>query len=190
MNTTLKTLAATALAGLVALGAAGCSQPTAAAPAPSPTATADAKTAPKAADETIKGFFAAVTSDQVAAAFPDKADKHTFDAALKFVEAKPAVAALSGTVTDLVVLKKDAGAPVALAVDESKIAVDGDKAVVPASAVTVTAGGKKVDNSDALAAHFHDLAFRDGNWVLTFPTAPATVAPSASAAASPSATGK
>lgn len=178
MNSITKGFGVLALTAAIALGASGCSQ-NAPAAAPSPTVDSTQLTGAKAA-EAIKGFVAAGTSDEVAAAVADKATAETFAPAVKFLDKDAATETVQNTVSEFVLVKMaDPKAAVAVEVDESKVVVDGQKATVPVSAVTVTAGGSKVANSDALADSVNDLVFRDGAWAITFP---------ASASASPSAT--
>lgn len=177
MNTS-KSLGVLALTAAVAFGAAGCSQNTPAA-APSPTVDSTQLTGAKAA-EAIKAFVAAGTSDTVAAAVAKKATAETFAPAVKFLDKDAASATVQDVVSDLVLVKMAAPkAAVSVDVDESKVVVDGQTATVPVQAVTVKSAGKKVANSDVLAAEINDLVFRDGAWVITFPAAPAA-SPSAS----------
>ena len=164
MNRTIKTAAIIAAAAGIVLGASGCSQST---PASSSSSSSSADpsqlTGAKAAD-TIRAFVASSTSDQVAADVSTKAT-------------------VQNTVSDFVLVKMaDPKAPVAVTVDDAKATVDGLTATVPVSAITVTSGGKKVANSDALAAEVSHLAYRDGAWVITFPTdgASRSAAPSTS----------
>lgn len=171
-----------ALAASVALGASACSQNT---PQAEPTATVDPAelTGAKAA-AAIEGFVTAGTSDEVAAAVADKPTSETFVPALKFLDKSSKTATVQRTVTDFVLVKMAAPkAAVAVDVDESKVVVEGHTATVPVEAVTVTSGGKKVANSDALAESVNDLVFRDGAWVITFPES-AEATPSASASVS------
>jgi hypothetical protein len=171
-----------ALTAAIAFGASGCSQNTPAA-APSPTVDSTQLTGAKAA-EAIKGFVAAGTSDEVATAVAKKATAETFAPAVKFLDKDSKSETVQNTVSDFVLVKMaDPKAAVSVDVDESKVVVDGQKATVPVEAVTVKAGGKKVANSDVLAAEVNDLVFRDGAWVITFP-APASASPSATPSAS------
>jgi len=179
MNSITKGFGVLALTAAIALGASGCSQNTPAA-APSPTVDSTQLTGAKAADA-IKGFVAAGTSDQVAAAVADKATAETFAPAVKFLDKDVKSESVQNTVSDFVLVKMaDPKAAVSVDVDESKVVVDGQAATVPVDAVTVKAGGKKVANSDALAAEVNHLVFRDGAWAITF-AAPASASPSASA---------
>lgn len=176
MKNITKSFGVLALTAAIALGASGCSQ-NAPAAAPSPTVDATEMTGAKAA-EAIKGFVAAGTSDEVAAAVADKATAETFAPAVKFLDRDAASETVQNTVSDFVLVKMaDPKAAVSVVVDESKVVVDGQKATVPVEAVTVTAGGTKVANSDVLAESVNDLVFRDGAWVITFP-APVSVSPS------------
>lgn len=175
-----KNLGALALTALVALGAAGCSQNT---PAAAPSATADSAELTSAkAVEAITGFVAAGTSEKVAADVAATATAETFAPAVKFLDKDASSEDVQNTVSDFVLVKMaDPAAEVTVEVDESKVVVDGQTASVPVEAVTVKAGGTKVENSDALAEEINSLVFRDGAWVITFP---------ASASASPSASSK
>ena len=183
MNSITKGFGAITLTAAIALGASGCSQNTPAA-APSPTVDSTQLTGAKAA-EAIKGFVAAGTSDEVAAAVADKATAETFASAVNFLDKDTATDTVQNTVSDFVLVKMaDPKAAVSVDVDESKVVVDGQKASVPVEAVTVKAGGTKVANSDALAESVNDLVFRDGAWVITFPASPSatpSTAPSDSA---------
>ncbi|MET4143740.1 hypothetical protein [Arthrobacter sp. UYCo732] len=183
MKSITKGFGVLALTAAVAFGAAGCAQNTPAA-APSPTVDAKELTGGKAA-EAIKGFVVASTSDEVAAAVADKATAETFAPAVKFLDKDAASETVQNTVSDFVLVKMaDPKAAVSVDVDDSKVVVDGQKASVPIEAVSVTVGGAKVANSDALADSVNDLVFRDGAWVITFPassSASPTAAPSESA---------
>lgn len=182
MKSIIKGVAVLGVTAAVALGAAGC---TSGSPNAAPTQTVDPAllTSGKAA-EAIKGFVAAGTSDEVAAAVAQKATAETFAPAVKFLDKDAESVTVQNTVSEFVVVKMaDPKAAVSVDVDESKVVVDGQSATVPVSAVSVMAGGKKVANSDALADSVNDLVFRDGAWVITFP-APAPVSPSASPSAS------
>ncbi|GAA4035686.1 hypothetical protein GCM10023063_20360 [Arthrobacter methylotrophus] len=182
MNSMTKGFGVLVLTAAVALGASGCSQ-NAPAAAPSPTVDSSQLTGAKAA-EAIKGFVAAGTSDAVAKAVAGKPTADTFSPAVKFIDKDANMATVQNTVSDFVLVKMaDPKAPVSVTVDDSKVVVDGQKAMVPAAAVTVTAGGKKVSNCDVLAAEVNHLVFRDGAWVITFP-APASASPSATPSAS------
>lgn len=180
MNSFTKGFGLIALTAAVALGATGCSQNT---PAAAPTATVDsAELTPAKAAEAIKGFVAAGTSDEVAAAVSKGATAETFAPAVKFIDEGASSAEVQEAVSGFVLVKMaDPKAAVSLEVDESKIVVDDQAVTVPVGAVTVKAGGKKVANSDALADSVNDLVFRDGAWVITFP---ASATPSASPSAS------
>ncbi|ACL42116.1 hypothetical protein Achl_4165 (plasmid) [Pseudarthrobacter chlorophenolicus A6] len=177
MNSITKGFGVLVLTAAVAFGASGCSQKTPDA-APSPTVDAKELTGGKAA-EAIKGFVAAGTSDEVAAAVASQATADTFAPAVKFLDKDAASETVQNTVSEFVLVKMaDPKAAVSVDVDESRVVVDGQKATVPVEAVTVSAGGKKVANSDALADSVNDLVFRDGAWVITFPAA-ASASPSA-----------
>lgn len=147
---------------------------------------ADAKlqTAEHAVDA-IEGFFNAATSDEIAAAFPDKADEKTFSAAVQFTDPDADAKSVAVAMADLALVKVfDAQAELSIKVDESKVVIKDGKATVPVEAVSVLSGDKAVANSAALADGVNDLVFRDGAWLITFPEAPeASASPSASAEA-------
>ena len=186
---TVRSISAAALIAGVLLGASACSSP---APTDQPSATAaaeDAKKTPAEAAAAMKSFFSAATSDEIGAAFPDKATEDTFAPVLAKADTS-SPAPLKKAVGDLALLKvSDPKAALAVAVDESQVKIDGQTATVPVSAVSVTSGGTKVANSDALAADFNNLVFRNGSWVIAFPAAAsATASATASASAVPSPT--
>ncbi len=186
-----RSLGGAALIASVLLGSTACgSSPSAApAPSPSPSATVAPEKATNAAvGSAITDFFATATSAQIGAAFPGKATDATFAPVLAKIDTAAPAAPLKKAVTDLALLKvSDPKAALAVKVDESKVAIDGVSASVPASAISVTSGGKKVANSDVLAAEIDHLVYRDGGWLVTFPEAPsATPSASASASATPS----
>lgn len=188
MNTKIfRSLGGAALIASILLGSSACSSNQSAAPAPSPSATATvaAEHATNAAVAgAIKDFFATATSDEIGAAFPDKASEATFKPVLDKIDIEAPAVPLKKAVTDLALLKvSDPKAALAVTVDDSAVSIDGTKASVPASAVSVTSGGAKVANSDALAAEINQLVYRDGAWLITFPQAPAA-SPSASDSAS------
>lgn len=182
-----RSLGGAALIASILLGSSACSSSQSAAPAPSPTATAtvSAEHATNAAVAgAIKDFFATATSDEIGAAFPDKATDATFKPVLDKIDIDAPAVPLKKAVTDLALLKvADPKAALAVTVDDSAVTIDGTKASVPTSAVSVTSGGAKVANSDALAAEISQLVYRDGSWLITFPQAPAA-SPSASDSAS------
>lgn len=156
----------------------------------------EAATAQEAADEklqtaehavnAIEGFFNASTSDEIAAAFPDKADEKTFSAAVQFTDPEAEAKSVAVAMADLALVKVfDAKADLSIKVDESKVVIKDRKATVPVEAITVLSGDKAVANSADLADGVNDLVFRDGAWLITFPEAvEASAAPSASAEAS------
>lgn len=168
------------IAGLL-LSGTGCGSNTAPAAEPSPAATvAPEKNNAAAVGGAIKGFFAAATSEQIGAAFPDKVTEETFTPVLAKVDVSAPAAPLKKAITDLALLKvSDPAAALAVSVDESKVVIDGLNASVPASAISVTSGGNKVANSDALSAGLSNVVYRDGAWLVTFPEAPAAASPSA-----------
>lgn len=184
-----RSLGGAALIASVLLGSAACSPAPSAAPsaAPSP-AVAPEKATNTAVAGAIKDFFAAATSKQIGAAFPDKVTDATFAPVLARMDTAAPAAPLKKAVTDLALLKvSDPKAALAVTVDESKVVIDGVAASVPASAISVTSGGAKVANSAVLAAEINHLVHRDGSWLVTFPDAPsATPSASASASATPS----
>jgi hypothetical protein len=180
-----RSLGGAALIASVLLGSTACGSSPSAAPAPSPSATvAPEKATNTAVGDAISGFFATATSKEIGAAFPNKATDTTFAPVLAKVDTAAPGVPLKKAVTDLALLKvSDPKAALAVKVDESKVAIDGVTASVPASAISVTSGGKKVANSDVLAAEINHLVYRDGSWLVTFPVAP-SASPSASASAS------
>lgn len=179
-----RSLGGAALIASVLLGSTACGSNTSAEPAPSPSATvAPDKATNSAVGSAISDFFTTATSDQIGAAFPDKATDATFAPVLAKVDTSAPKVQLKKAVTDLALLKvSDPKAALAVKVDESKVAIDGVSASVPASAISVTSGGNPVANSDALAAEINHLVYRDGAWLVTFPEAP-SASPSASASA-------
>ncbi|QOD05722.1 hypothetical protein [Pseudarthrobacter sp. BIM B-2242] len=187
MNTKIfRSLGAAALIASILLGSSACSssQNTPAAE-PTATATVASEDASNAAVATaIKDFFATATSEEIGAAFPDKASEETFKPVLDKIDIDAPAAPLKKAVTDLALLKvSDPKAELAVTVDDSAVSIDGTSASVPASAVSITSGGTKVANSDELAAEINQLVYRDGSWLITFPQAPAA-SPSASDTAS------
>ena len=181
MNSITKAFGVLTLTAAVAFGAAGCAHEAPAANA-SPSIDATQLTGAKAA-EAIEGFVAASTSDTVATAVAKKATAETFAPAVKFLDKDTASATVQNTVSSFVMVKmSNPKTAVTVDVDASKVAVDGQQATVPVGAVTVKAGGKKVANSDVLAAAVNHLVFRDGAWVITT-AAPASPASSASPSA-------
>lgn len=194
MNTKIfRSLGAAALIASVLLGSSACSSSqTAPAAEPTATATVASEDASNAAVATaIKDFFATATSEEIGAAFPDKASDETFKPVLDKIDIDAPAAPLKKAVTDLALLKvSDPKAELAVTVDDSAVSIDGTSASVPASAVSITSGGTKVANSDELAAEINQLVYRDGSWLITFPQAPAAsplASDTASATPSPSA---
>lgn len=183
----VRALGGAALIASVLLGATACGSNSSAesAPSASPAATVAPEKATNAAvGSAISDFFTTATSDEIGAAFPDKATDTTFKPVLAKIDTSAPGAPLKKAVTDLALLKvSDPKAALAVRVDESKVAIDGISASVPASAISVTSGGNPVANSDALASEINHLVFRDGAWLVTFPEAP-SASPSASASAS------
>lgn len=179
----IRTFGGAVLIAGVLLGSSACSSPSAS-PAPAATASEDSsKKTPAEVSGAIKSFFATATSEEIGAAFPDKATEDTFAPVLAKIDPAAPAAPLKKAVTELALLKvTDPAAALAVTVDEAKIVVDGQTATLPVSALSVTSGGTAVANSDALAAGFNNLVFRDGSWMIAFPAAP-----EASASASPSA---
>jgi len=181
----LRSLSGAALIASVLLGSTACGQG-AASSAPTPAATvAPDKATPAEVSGAIKSFFATATSDEIGAAFPDKATDKTFAPVLAKIDLAAPAAPLKKAVTDLALLKvSDPKAALAVTVDDSQVVVDGLSASVPAAAVSVTSAGVKVPNSDVLASEVNHLVFRDGAWQISFLDAPSA---SASASATPSA---
>ena len=171
MKTFSKTIAAAAVAATMLIGVGACSPAQESAPAPSAPQPAEDRTAPKAA-ETIKAFFASATTEKIATADPATAGPELFDDALKLVDTDAEAEPLTAALSDLAVLK--VGHPASeltVEVNEAEVVLDGDKASVPASHISVKAAGEKVANSDELAEKINDLVFRDGAWVMSFPSA-------------------
>lgn len=188
-KTILRSLGGAALIASVLLGSTACGQGSAA-PAATPSATiAPEKATAGEVTGAIKSFFATATSEEIGAAFPDKATDQTFAPVLAKIDLDAPVAPLKKAVTDLALLKvADTKAELAVMVDETKVEIQGLAASVPASAISVTSGGTKVANSDVLAAEMNRLVFRDGAWMISFVETPAaTPSDSASASATPSA---
>jgi hypothetical protein len=171
MKTFSKTIATAVIAASALLSLAGCSQSQEAAPAPASQQVTDDRTAPKAV-ETIKAFFASATTEKIATTDPAAAGPELFDEALKLVDKEAEAEPLTSALQDLAVLK--VGHPsseLTIEVNESGVVLDGDKASVPADQISIKSAGEKVANSDALAGRINDLVFRDGAWVMSFPSA-------------------
>lgn len=169
---TIVSAAATAAVAVSALiGLSSCSQAQETAPAAEAVQQVEDRTAPKAA-ETIKSFFAATTTEAIAAADPATAGPELFDEALTLVDVDAEAEPLASALTDLGVLKiGNPSSELSIEFAESEIVLDGDKASIPASQISIKAAGEKVANSDALAEQINDLVFRDGAWVMSFPSA-------------------
>lgn len=172
MKTLKKTIATAVVAATALLSLSACSQSQEAASAPAPTQqVSEDKTAPKAV-ETIKAFFASATTEKIATTEPSAAGPELFDDALKLVDKDAAAEPLTSALTDLAVLKvSHPSSELTVEVNESGVVVDGDKASVPADQISIKSAGEKVANSDALADRINDLVFRDGAWVISFPSA-------------------
>jgi hypothetical protein len=172
MKTFGKSITAAAVAATVLIGVSACSPAQETAPAPSATQqSTENRTAPKAV-ETIKSFFASATTEKIATADPAAAGPELFDDALKLVDPEAEAEPLTAALTDLAVLKVgNPASELTVEVNEGEVVLDGDKASVPASHISVKAAGEKVANSDELAEKINDLVFRDGAWVITFPSA-------------------
>lgn len=181
----LRSLGGAALIASVLLGSTACGQESS---APAATIAPEQATA-GAVTGAIKSFFTTATSEEIGAAFPDKATDQTFAPVLAKIDLDAPVGPLKKAVTDLALLKvADTKAELSVLVDETKVEIEGLAASVPASAISVTSGGTKVANSDVLAAEMNRLVFRDGAWMVSFVEAPAaTPSDSASASATPSA---
>lgn len=133
--------------------------------------------------EAVEGFFAAVTTAEVAAAFPDDADETTFSAAVDFTDPEAEGKFLATAMADLALVKVlDAKADLSITVDESRVAINDRRATIPAEAIAVTSAGKPVANSPALAEAVNDLVFRDGAWLITAPDSASASAPAVSGA--------
>lgn len=171
MKTFQKTIATAAVAAAALLGVSACSPAQESAPAETAVQqNAEDRTAPKAA-EAIKAFFAAATTEKIATADPASAGPELFDDALKLVDTDAAAEPLTAALTDLAVLKVGNASELTVVVNEAEVVVDGDKASVPVSHIEIKAAGEKVANSDVLADRINDLVFRDGAWVMSFPSA-------------------
>lgn len=179
-------LAAAAAAAAILLSGAACSADDSAESAPS--ASEDtAKLNAAGAAEAAEAFFNEATSDEVGAAFPDKADEKTFAAAVEKTDSSSPKDDVAEAITDLAWLKvENPKAKLAIAVDESKVKVADKKATVPAEAVAITLDGAAAVDNAKLAAHLTDLVFKDGEWFVSFP-AEAEPTASATPSASPSA---
>lgn len=176
--------AAAAAAAAILLSGAGCASDPA---EPSAETATDAKLNPAGATEAAVAFFNEATADDVAAAFPDKADSKTFSDAVDMTDPGAAKDDVSAAITDLAWLKvENPKAKLVIAVDEAKVKVEDKKASIPADAVAITLDGKAVADNAKLAAHLTDLVFKDGTWLVAFP-AEAEPTESATPAASPSA---
>ncbi|MCU6480152.1 hypothetical protein [Arthrobacter sp. A2-55] len=187
MKTIPKLATALAISAMLLGGVTACSSDPVAAPTTTHAEDLSAMTAQKAAD-TITAFVAATTSDQIAAAFPDKADAKTFASAVALVDPKAPSAKAAAAMSDFALLKVTTPkAKVSVDVDASKIVVADRSATVPVAAVVVKEDGKKVTNSAALAANLSNLVFRDGNWLIAFPETPANTSATPSDSAAPSA---
>lgn len=187
MNTATKYLGTIILSAGLLLGSTACGGDDVASKEAAAQEAADEKllTAEHAVNA-IEGFFDASTSDEIAAAFPDKADEKTFSAAVQFTDPDAEGKSVAVAMADLALVKVfDAKAELSIKVDESKVVIKDRKATVPVEAISILSGDKAVANSAALADGVNDLVFRDGAWLITFPEAPeASAAPSASAEAS------
>lgn len=181
MNSRTSRIVGAAIAGIALMaGTVGC----AGAKSPEPEASTNvpvAQNTSAAVAKSIQSFFAAATSDKIGEAFPNKASDDTFTPVLDKMDLSAPVSLTKKAVTDLALLKvSDPKAVLALAIDDSKVQINGTNATLPASALSVTSRGKKVSNSDVLAADMHNLTFRNGEWIMTFP---ATSSPTESAPA-------
>lgn len=171
MKTLKKTIATAVIATSALIGLSACSQAQEASPAPATQQVSEDRTAPKAV-ETIKAFFASATTEKIATTDPAAAGPELFDDALKLVDKDAEAEPLTAALQDLAVLK--VGHPssdLTIEVNESGVVLDGDKATVPADQISIKSAGEKVSNSDALAGRINDLVFRDGAWVMSFPSA-------------------
>lgn len=166
-----KTIVSAAVAAFALIGLSSCSAAHETAPAPAAAQQVEDRTSPKAV-ETIKAFFAATTTEAIAAADPATAGPELFDEALTLVDPEAEAEPLTSALTDLGVLKVgNPASELSIEVNEADIVLDGDKASVPASQISIKAAGEKVANSDALAEQVNDLVFRNGAWVMSFPSA-------------------
>lgn len=167
-------------AGALTVAVAGCS----AEDSPQEAAEAKVGTAAEAA-EVVEAFFAATTSEEIAAALPEDKDGTAFDPALEFVAVEESDAeVLTGVLSEFALLKvSNPKSKFAVAVDPEKISVDADKATVHADAVIVNSDGKAVANSKDLAENLTTLIYQDDAWhlVIAEPEASPTATPSPTA---------
>lgn len=179
-------LAATAAAAALLFTGAGCSSDTA---EPAPAASEDtSKLTPAAAADAVEEFFGQATSDEVGAAFPDKADEKTFAAAVDKTDPDSPKDDVAAAITDLAWLKvQNPKAKLTISVDEAQVKVADKKATIPADAVAIALDGKPATDNSKLSVHLTDLVFKDGEWLVSFPAEPEPAA-SATPSASPSAT--
>jgi hypothetical protein len=171
VKNSLKTLSTIALAAILVTGATACgSNGEKASPSATSTAPAAEKTSAEAV-KAIEGFVAATTSDEVAAALPDKVTADTFTPALGFVALEESdTEKVKKAISDFALAKvNDPKVKYTVTVDAAAITIDGDNATVPADKVTVNADGKKAATSDELAKNTTTLKYVDGAWKLTFP---------------------
>ncbi|UKA63452.1 hypothetical protein [Arthrobacter sp. FW306-04-A] len=173
--------AGSAVVGIALLtGSMGCSGPKGAEATASASIPDDQNTSAAVA-KSIQLFFAASTSDQIGAAFPDKATDDTFTLVLDKMDLSGQANLAKKAVTDLALLRvSDPKAVLALAVEDSKVQINGMKATVAVSALSVTSGGTKVSNNDILAADMNNLIFRNGAWVMTYPVSSESSSPTGS----------
>ena len=168
-------------AGALTFAAAGCSADDAAPEA------AEVKVGSAAeAAEVVEAFFAATTSDEIAAALPEDKEGTAFDPALEFVAVGESDAEmLTEVLSEFALLKvSNPKSKFAVAVDPEKISVDADIATVHVDGVSVNSDGKVVANSKELAENLTTLIYQDDAWHLVI----AEVEASPTATPSPSAT--
>lgn len=138
------------------------------------TATPELPSGPAEAAKTIEKFFEATTSDEIAADLPDNADDETFSEALQYTDPAAKSDDVATAMADFALVKVlDPAATLSIEVDESRILVKDRTATVPVEAISVKSGDKTIANSAALADEVNSLVFRNGSWLITFPSAPA-----------------
>ncbi|MCC3278157.1 hypothetical protein LJ754_03150 [Arthrobacter sp. zg-Y40] len=137
------------------------------------TTTAEPLSSPAEAAKTIEKFFEATTSDEIAADLPDNADDETFSEALRYTDPTAGSDDVATAMADFALVKVlDPAAKLSIEVDASQIVVKERTATVPVAAISVKSGDKELANSAALAEEVNSLVFREGAWLIAFPSAP------------------
>lgn len=179
-------LAAAAAAAAILLTGAGCGSDDSAESAPAASADTSKINAEAAADA-AEAFFNEATSDEIAAAFPDKYNETTFAAAAEKTDPEAPKDKSTEAITDIAWLKvENPKAKLEIKVDAGKVNVEDRKATVPAEAVKITSDGKDVANNAELAAHIGNLVYTD-EWLIAFPEEKAPAKDEAEEKATPSA---